>query len=55
MGAVLVVVNLAVALTAPAVGRVDPQRLDVKARLSAPSAAHWFGTDATSGATCGAG
>jgi len=45
VGAVLVVLNLAVALTAPTVGRVDPQLLDVKARLSAPSASHWFGTD----------
>jgi peptide/nickel transport system permease protein len=45
VGAVLVVLNLAVALTAPTVGRVDPQLLDVKARLSAPSARHWFGTD----------
>ena len=45
VGAVLVILNLAVALTAPTVGRVDPQLLDVKARLSAPSASHWFGTD----------
>jgi peptide/nickel transport system permease protein len=44
-GAVLVAVNLAVALLAGAIGRVDPQRLDVKARLAAPSAVHWFGTD----------
>jgi peptide/nickel transport system permease protein len=45
VGAVLVVVNLAVALMAGAIGGVDPQRLDVKARLAAPSALHWFGTD----------
>jgi peptide/nickel transport system permease protein len=45
LGAILVVVNAAVALSAPAVGRMDPQALDVKARLSAPSAAHWLGTD----------
>jgi len=45
VGAVLVTVNLVVALLAGAIGRVDPQRLDVKARLAAPSAAHWFGTD----------
>ena len=45
VGAVLVTVNLVVALLAGAIGRVDPQRLDVKARLAAPSAAHWFSTD----------
>src|SRR5262249_44274186 len=45
VGAVLVAVNLIVALLAGAIGRVDPQRLDVKARLAAPSAVHWFGTD----------
>ncbi len=45
VGAVLVAVNLVVALMAGTIGRVDPQRLDVKARLAAPSAAHWFGTD----------
>jgi len=45
VGAVLVMLNLAVAVTAPTVGRVDPQLLDVKARLSGPSAGHWFGTD----------
>src|SRR5205085_2545440 len=28
-----------------AIARWDPQRLDVKARLSAPSPSHWFGTD----------
>jgi peptide/nickel transport system permease protein len=44
-GAVMVAVNLLVALWAPAIGRVDPQLLDVKARLSSPSAVHWFGTD----------
>jgi len=44
-GVVLVVVNLLVALSAPALSRWDPQALDVKSRLSAPSAAHWFGTD----------
>ena len=45
LGALLVGLNLLVALSAPAVGRLDPQRLDVRARLSAPTAAHWFGTD----------
>ena len=45
VGAMLVAVNLVVAILAGAIGRVDPQRLDVKARLAAPSAVHWFGTD----------
>lgn len=45
IGALLVALNALVALSAPAVGRLDPQRLDVRARLSAPTAAHWFGTD----------
>jgi peptide/nickel transport system permease protein len=45
VGAVLVTINVLIALTAPVLGRVDPQRLDVKARLAAPSALHWFGTD----------
>jgi len=45
IGAVLVAINALVAVSAPALGRWDPQRLDVKARLSAPSATHWFGTD----------
>ena len=45
VGAMLVVVNLVVAILAGTIGRVDPQRLDVKARLAAPSAVHWFGTD----------
>ena len=45
LGAVLVVCNVLVAALAPAIGRWDPQLLDVKARLAAPSATHWFGTD----------
>jgi peptide/nickel transport system permease protein len=45
LGGVLVIVNLLVAIFAPALGRWDPQLLDVKARLAAPSATHWFGTD----------
>ena len=45
IGALLVALNALVALSAPAVGRLDPQRLDVRARLSAPTATHWFGTD----------
>ncbi len=45
IGVVLVVLNVLVAVTAPALSRWDPQALDVKARLSAPSRLHWFGTD----------
>src|SRR5213078_3444343 len=45
VGAVLVVLNVLVAILAPAVARRDPQLLDVKARLTAPNAMHWFGTD----------
>ncbi len=45
LGAVLVALNALVAVSAPALGRTDPQALDVKARLSAPSAVHWLGTD----------
>jgi peptide/nickel transport system permease protein len=45
VGAVLVALNVLVAVLAPALARWDPQLLDVKARLAAPTAAHWFGTD----------
>ena len=45
IGAILVTVNLVIAVLAPAIGRWDPLLLDVKARLAAPSATHWFGTD----------
>ena len=45
VGAVLVVLDVLVALFAPALARWDPQLLDVKARLSAPGEAHWMGTD----------
>jgi peptide/nickel transport system permease protein len=45
LGVVLVALNLAVALLAPAIGRWEPQRLDVQARLAPPTATHWMGTD----------
>ena len=45
VGAVLVVLNVLVALFAPVIGRWEPQRLDVKARLAPPTASHWMGTD----------
>jgi len=44
-GAVLVALNILVALAAPALGRFDPLLLDPGARLTAPNATHWFGTD----------
>ena len=45
LGAVLVVLNVLVAVFAPAIGRWEPQRLDVQARLAPPTASHWMGTD----------
>jgi len=45
VGAVLVALHILVALLAPALARWDPQRIDVKARLSPPGEAHWMGTD----------
>jgi peptide/nickel transport system permease protein len=45
IGAVLVLLNVLIAVSAPVLARWDPLVLDVKSRLSAPSAAHWFGTD----------
>jgi peptide/nickel transport system permease protein len=45
LGLVLVVVNVLVAVLAPAIGRWEPQRLDVQARLAPPTATHWMGTD----------
>ena len=45
IGAVLVALNVLVALCAPLIARVDPQMLDVKSRLARPTGEHWFGTD----------
>jgi peptide/nickel transport system permease protein len=45
LGAVIVALNLLVAAGAPFLARWDPLKLDVKARLAAPSAEHWMGTD----------
>jgi peptide/nickel transport system permease protein len=45
IGAVLVIANVLVALAATPLAGVDPQALDVKARLAKPTAQHWFGTD----------
>ena len=44
VGAVLMVVTVAVGALGPAFVR-DPLRMDVAARLSAPSNGHWLGTD----------
>ncbi len=45
LGMVLVALNVLVAVLAPAIGRWEPQRLDVQARLAPPTATHWMGTD----------
>jgi peptide/nickel transport system permease protein len=45
IGAALVAANVLTAALAPALARLDPEALDVRARLSAPSAGHWLGTD----------
>lgn len=45
LGAILVVVNVLVAILAPVIGRWEPQRLDVQARLAPPTPGHWMGTD----------
>jgi peptide/nickel transport system permease protein len=44
VGAVVMTVMLAVGLLAPVIGG-DPAHMDVPGRLTAPSRAHWFGTD----------
>jgi peptide/nickel transport system permease protein len=44
VGAVLIVLTALVGLVAPAFAP-DPTRMEVAARLKAPGAAHWFGTD----------
>jgi peptide/nickel transport system permease protein len=45
VGAVLVLLDVVIALLAPALARWDPERLDVTARLSPPGETHWMGTD----------
>jgi peptide/nickel transport system permease protein len=45
VGAILVALNVLVAILAPVIGRWEPQRLDVQARLAPPTPAHWMGTD----------
>jgi len=46
IGAVVVVVMVLVALTAPLIAPYDPLAVDFGAMLAPPSAAHWLGTDA---------
>jgi peptide/nickel transport system permease protein len=46
IGAAVVVIMIAVALTAPLIAPYDPVAVDFGAMLAAPSAAHWLGTDA---------
>ena len=45
-GAALLLVMVAAALAAPLITGQDPTGMDIVHRLKAPSAAHWFGTDA---------
>src|SRR5262249_44643771 len=45
MGAVVAVVRVLVAWTAPLIAPYDPLAVDFGARLAPPSAAHWLGTD----------
>lgn len=44
-GVILISVFLLCALFAPLIAPQDPAQIDLPVRLSAPSAAHWFGTD----------
>jgi peptide/nickel transport system permease protein len=45
LGAALVAVQAAAALTAPWLSPFDPNAQDILVRLTGPSAAHWLGTD----------
>ncbi|HUZ05026.1 MAG TPA: ABC transporter permease [Acidobacteriaceae bacterium] len=45
VGIVLLVVFVLMALLAPWLAPSNPAAIDLQARLQAPSAAHWFGTD----------
>src|SRR5262245_7583683 len=44
VGAIIVLVTLAVGVLAPVIAG-NPTHMDVKTRLSRPTAVHWFGTD----------
>src|SRR5688572_8960506 len=43
-GAIIMGITLIIGVLAPVIAG-NPTHMDVKARLAAPSAAHWFGTD----------
>ncbi|MEI4473799.1 ABC transporter permease [Frigidibacter sp. MR17.24] len=45
ISAAVLALIVAMAVTAPLLGTVDPVQLDPSIRLQAPSAAHWLGTD----------
>jgi peptide/nickel transport system permease protein len=45
IGVVMVALFAALAIFAPWIAPQDPAHIDLPARLAAPSAAHWFGTD----------
>jgi peptide/nickel transport system permease protein len=45
LGALVVVIMILVALTAPIIAPYDPLAVDFGAMLAPPSAAHWLGTD----------
>ena len=47
LGLVLILALLLVAVFAPQLATHDPDKLDRDSRLLPPSAAHWFGTDAS--------
>ena len=46
VGAAIIVVMFVVAMASPVLAPYDPQAVDFGAMLSAPSRAHWLGTDA---------
>ena len=43
-GVIIMAVTLVIGVLAPVIAG-NPTHMDVKARLAAPSASHWFGTD----------
>ncbi|MGZ4840066.1 MAG: ABC transporter permease, partial [Terriglobales bacterium] len=45
VGVVMVTMFAVLAIFSPLIAPYDPAHIDLPARLSAPSAAHWFGTD----------
>lgn len=45
IGFVIVVVMITLAILAPVIAQCDPLTIDMKVRLKAPNAVHWFGTD----------